>query len=82
MPTLTPELRQAIEQAGDQPIRLEDPQTQKSYVLIRAEVYDRLRSLFEDADFDVKETYPLIWQVMKEDWEDPAMDVYDDPETS
>ena len=44
--------------------------------------YDRLRSLFDDADFDVKETYPLIWEVMKEDWEDPTMDVYDtDPET-
>ena len=29
MPTLTPELRWAIEEAGDQPIRLEDPQTKK-----------------------------------------------------
>jgi hypothetical protein len=51
-------------------------------VLIPADLYDHLRSLSDDADFDVKETYPLIWQVMKEDWEDPAMDVYDtDPET-
>jgi hypothetical protein len=39
----------------------EDPQTQKSDVLIRAEVYDHLRSPFDDADFDIKETYPLIW---------------------
>jgi hypothetical protein len=41
------------------------------------DVYNRLQALFDDADFDVKETYPLVWQVMKEDWEDPSMDVYD-----
>jgi len=40
--TLTPELKQAIEQAGDSPVRLMDPQTQRSYVLVSAEVFDRL----------------------------------------
>ncbi len=42
MDTLTPELKQAIEQAGDSPVRLMDPQTQRSYVLVSAEVFDRL----------------------------------------
>jgi hypothetical protein len=42
MPTLTPELKQAVEQAGDDPVRLTDPETQRSYVLMSAEVYERL----------------------------------------
>ena len=37
------ELRQEIEKAGDEPIRIEDPETHATYVLLRAEVYDRLR---------------------------------------
>ena len=43
MTTLTAELRQEIEKAGDQPVRIEDPETHARYVLLRAEVYDRLR---------------------------------------
>jgi hypothetical protein len=36
------EIRQAIEKAGDQPVRLEDPQTQKTYILVRADLYDHM----------------------------------------
>ncbi|MGP0066339.1 MAG: hypothetical protein ACLQGP_22470 [Isosphaeraceae bacterium] len=43
MTTLTPELRQEIEKAGDEPVRIEDPENQTAYVLIRAEVYDRIK---------------------------------------
>jgi hypothetical protein len=42
MDTLTPELKRAIEQAGDSPIRLTDPATRRDYVLVSADVYDRL----------------------------------------
>ena len=42
MVTLTPELKQAVEQAGESPIRLMDPETQRAYVLVSAEVYERL----------------------------------------
>jgi len=42
METLTPELKQAVEQAGDSSIRLTDPETHRSYVLVSAEVYERL----------------------------------------
>jgi hypothetical protein len=41
--TLTPEQRQAARQAGEQPIRLVDPDTDTPYVLLRADVYERLR---------------------------------------
>jgi hypothetical protein len=42
MGTLTPELRQAVEEAGDSPVRLTDPETHRMYVLVPAEQYDRL----------------------------------------
>jgi hypothetical protein len=45
MTTLTPELKQAIEQAGDEPVRLEDPQTRETYVLLKADDYERIRKI-------------------------------------
>lgn len=42
MDTLTPELKRAVEQAGDSPVRLTDPETHRDYVLVSAEVYERL----------------------------------------
>jgi len=43
MPTLSAELRQEIEKAGDDPVRIEDPETHTAYVLLKAEVYDRIK---------------------------------------
>ena len=48
MTTLTPELKQAIEQAGGELVRLEDPQTRQTYVLLKAEVYERIRETLGD----------------------------------
>ena len=42
MDTLTPELKRSIEQAGDSPVRLTDPETNRTYVVVSAEVYERL----------------------------------------
>jgi hypothetical protein len=43
MTTLSPELRQEIEKAGGNPVRLDDPETDTAYVLLKAEDYDRLK---------------------------------------
>jgi len=61
MTTITPEQRRLIEQAGAEPVRLEDPETRQDYILMRREVYERLlmlmemervdRSLYEFGDF-------------------------------
>ena len=32
---LTPEQRRLMEQAGDQPVRIEDPEMEQAYILIR-----------------------------------------------
>ena len=42
MDTITPELKQAIEQSGDSPPRLTDSETHRSYVVVNAELFDRL----------------------------------------
>jgi hypothetical protein len=59
--TLTPEQRRLVEKAGSDPVRLEDPDTHTSYVLVREEAYRRLEeavaiekvdpSLFEYGEF-------------------------------
>jgi hypothetical protein len=48
MDTLTPELKRAVAKAGNSPVRLADPETHKTYVLLGAEVYERLLSDEED----------------------------------
>jgi phosphosulfolactate phosphohydrolase-like enzyme len=45
MTTLTPELRQAVELAGDKPVEITDPQTNAAYVLLKADVYKRMRQM-------------------------------------
>ncbi len=44
---LTPEQRRLIEEAGDRPVRLEEPELHQAYVLMRAEVYERVRDVLE-----------------------------------
>jgi hypothetical protein len=79
MTTLTPELRKAVEEAGDQPIEIIDPETQRRYVLLRADVYVRLHMLFEEGPLSKDERRHLLEQAgMRAGWDDPEMDVYDD----
>lgn len=79
MTILTPELRQAIAQSGDEPIRLVDPETNTTYVVVRADIYEQYKA--EADDIDIRAMYPLIDEVFgREGWDDPAMDIYDDYE--
>ena len=48
MTLITPELRRAIEQAGGGPVRIEDPETHTVYVLLKAEIDDRAKSVPDD----------------------------------
>src|SRR5207244_3656064 len=43
MTTLTAEQRREIEKAGDEPVRIEDPETHATYVLLKAEVFDQIK---------------------------------------
>ena len=51
---LTAEQRRLIEEAGDRPVRIEDPELHQAYVLIRADLYERVRDVLEPGSiFDV-----------------------------
>jgi len=58
--TLTPELKQAIEKAGRQPVRIEDPETHRAYVVIEEDLYRALRDAVPESDFTLHEFEELI----------------------
>ena len=72
---LTEQQRQQLD-AGNRTIRLFDSDSQRAYVLVRADIYDRLQGLLSE-DFHPTEAYPAIDRTFADGWDDPAMDVYD-----
>ena len=42
---LSPEQRRLVEQAGDEPVRIDDPDTRETYILVKEGVYRRLREV-------------------------------------
>jgi hypothetical protein len=77
MTTITPDIRKAIEQAGEQPVRLADPETNSVYIIVRVEVYERMCAQCDD--FAIRDAYPLMNQVAaREGWDDPSMDIYNE----
>jgi hypothetical protein len=61
-------------------VRVSDPETQREYVIVSADVYDRLESLvWHDSDWTPHEQLALLAESGKRaGWNDPEMDVYDD----
>jgi hypothetical protein len=72
--TLPEELRTRTE-ASDEPVRVFDPKSNRAYVLVRADLFDRMRELIGGAT--VREAYPTIDRTFAAGWDDPKMDVYD-----
>jgi hypothetical protein len=48
MTILTAEQHQAVEQAGDQPLPIMDPQTRFTYYLVRADLFQEMSELREE----------------------------------
>ena len=80
MTTLPIELRKVVEEAGDQPIQVVDPETnRRRYVLLRADFYERLHLLVQDGPLSKQEQSLLLYQAGQcAGWDDPEMDVYND----
>jgi hypothetical protein len=58
--------------------RVLDPETGEAYVLVRAEVYERLKGLLSEEDWS-EHAYQTAMEVFARDgWDDPRMDVYDE----
>ncbi len=76
---LSDEIRLALEQQGGIPVHLVDATTNEGYVIMRAEQYEKVRIVFEreDHDFDPREAYPFVDEVMQEDdANDPTLESY------
>jgi len=74
---LTAAQHQVLEQNGTEPVRVVDPANRAEYVLVRAELYGRLKAILDD-DGWVEGAYTLAMEVFAKDgWDDPRMDVYD-----
>ena len=76
-PRITDDVAHAFEEHGGAPLYLEDGANDR-YVLLRADQFEKVKGLLQSDDLDPREVNRLIDDVMKEDWDDPAMDVYDD----
>ncbi len=75
---LTHEQHHAMTTNEPEPVRFIDPVTAAEYVLMRAEMYDRLRSLLSEDQEWVRASYPTAMAVFARDgWDDPRMDMYD-----
>jgi hypothetical protein len=73
MITLTEEQRRELDLG--EPVQVLDPQTQQTYVLVRADDYERLRSLL--AADDMPDVGALINEEMAEDdANDPGLESY------
>ncbi len=78
---LNESLQQALAAQPIEPLLVVDPRTQQTYVLVRADIYERLKGLdYDDSEFSCQESYPLMDEVAsREGWNDPEMDSYDEP---
>jgi hypothetical protein len=68
-----------LAQGKDVPIMVCDPSHSANFVLVRAEIYERFKSLFEEDPVSEKERLFHLEQFGKRaGWDDPEMDVYND----
>jgi hypothetical protein len=72
---LTEEQQQALDAAAGPP-RVLDPRTNTPYVLVPADVYDRIQGLLGE-DFQPRDAYPAVDRAFAEGWDTPQMDDYD-----
>lgn len=72
---LTEQQAEALEHAGAMPPRVVNPRTRETFVLLRADEYDRLKEEeYDDSPWTREELQALAWERVKhEDW-----DEYDD----
>ena len=67
-PRLSEDQRLALEERGGAPVYVVDGTTNTSYVILRAEQFEKLKS---DTDSQILEAmYPLLADIEPDDWED------------
>jgi hypothetical protein len=75
---LNEEQQRALREQAGKPIEVVDPDTNRVYLIIDREQYERLRPLFEDDPLTDQEQCELLRKAGKRaGWDDPKMDAYD-----
>ncbi len=75
---LSEELQRALHEQGDRPVEVVDPGTNRVYILVAREQYDRLKPLFEGDPMTPQEQQQLLRDAgRRAGWDEPAMDAYD-----
>jgi len=66
---LTAEQQQALREQPEFPPRVVNPATNETFVLVHAELFERVRAILEDEDeiAAVRETYPLVSRALDAD---------------
>lgn len=75
MLTMPQELLDAVKEAGNQPVRLVDPETRAEFILIPATIADAMDGERLTRD---EQLYFLRQAGLRAGWDDPAMDIYND----
>ena len=71
---LTEEQRRELSQP--EPVLI-DPQTRTEYILVRRDLYERIRHLFDDTSLSKRQVAVLVDRAMKEyDEGDPSLHLY------
>ena len=66
-------------QRDELPVRVNDPAQSATFVLVRAEVYERFKSFYEEDPVTEQERMFQLQQFGKRaGWDDPEMDIYDE----
>lgn len=77
--TLNPEQREAIESHAGGPLYVLDAEHKRTYVLVSAEAYQRIRALLGDDEFEVSDAYAAQSAAAgAAGWDDPEMDAYNE----
>jgi hypothetical protein len=75
------EVRKALYESQGKPVELEDDQTQKVYVLVPREDFQKnYQATYDESEADPKEFYPLVDESFSgsHGWDAPGMELYDD----
>jgi hypothetical protein len=67
---LTEQQHQALTKESESPPRVIDRMTNTTYVLVRADIYQKIQALLDEDDVRLME--PLLAELAPEDWEDGA----------
>jgi len=77
-PKLTDEQRTAVDECGGRPVLVVDPRSNRVFYLLSQDQFSQIQTLLDVNEWDVRDTYVAQQEALREVWDDPALDVYND----